>query len=263
YYPEAEAYLASQGIISADTTPSTETVAPAPAPEETAQPTYTIEDCDMNKYATTDVNVRTEPDANAGRVGSVPQNEQAHITGETSNGWYRLEYNGISGYSVSKYFADKPIEVIENVTDTPEATEVPEAVIETEETNEPVAEEPVNEEVTAEVPETTDEAVEEPVSDIKTEMIESVETTMNETTEVPVSEPAEEEMEEPTEEVAEPTEAVTESEPTAEEPTAEQADASATVPTEKSINVMSYLLIGAGIIVCMGAVTVVVLKRKK
>uniref|UniRef100_UPI0040573E56 SH3 domain-containing protein n=1 Tax=Acetatifactor sp. TaxID=1872090 RepID=UPI0040573E56 len=92
YYPEAEAYLASQGIISADTTPSTETVAPAPAPEEPAQPTYTIEDCDMNKYATTDVNVRTEPDANAGRVGSVPQNEQAHITGETSNGWYRLEY---------------------------------------------------------------------------------------------------------------------------------------------------------------------------
>lgn len=112
--------MEAHGVIT-DTTP---TVTPEPTP---VVPAYTIEDCDMYKYATTDVNVRTEPDTNAGRVGSVPQNAQVHVTGKTSNGWYRIEYNGISGFSVAKYFADKPIEVIENVTDTPEPTPAPTA----------------------------------------------------------------------------------------------------------------------------------------
>lgn len=80
----------------------------------------------MYKYATTDVNIRTEPSTKAGKVGNVPQNEKVHVTGKTSNGWYRLEYNGVTGFSVAKYFADKPIEEVVGVTDaTPAPTEAP------------------------------------------------------------------------------------------------------------------------------------------
>ena len=116
----------------------------------------------MYKYATTDVNVRTEPDTNAGRVGSVPQNAQVHVTGKTSNGWYRIEYNGVNGFSVAKYFADKPIEVIENVTDTPEPTPEPTAEPTPEPTEAPVA----TEEPTAtEEPAVTEAPVVEPTAE--------------------------------------------------------------------------------------------------
>ena len=134
YYPDAQLILEMNGVP-VDTTPNADPT-PAPTPATSA---YTIENCDMYKYATTDVNVRVEPDTNAGRVGSVEQNGYAHITSITSNGWYRLEYNGITGFSVQKYFADKPIEVIEEETDVPEPTPEPTAEPTPEPTAEPVA----------------------------------------------------------------------------------------------------------------------------
>ena len=147
--------MEAHGVI----TGTTPTVTPEPTP---VVPAYTIEDCDMYKYATTDVNVRTEPDTNAGRVGSVPQNAQVHVTGKTSNGWYRIEYNGVNGFSVAKYFADKPIEVIENVTDTPEPTPEPTAEPTPEPTEAPVA----TEEPTAtEEPAVTEAPVVEPTAE--------------------------------------------------------------------------------------------------
>ncbi len=152
-YPEAKAILEMNGVP-VDTTPTAD---PTPAPTP-ATPAYTIEDCDMYKYATTDVNVRVEPDTNAGRVGSVEQNGYAHITGITSNGWYRLEYNGITGFSVQKYFADKPIEVIEEVTDVPEPTPEPTAEPTPEPTEAPVATE---EPVATEAPAVTEAPVED------------------------------------------------------------------------------------------------------
>ncbi len=174
YYPEMKGTLEMNGVP-VDPTPNAD---PTPAPTPTT-PSYTIEDCDMYKYVTTDVNVRVEPDTNAGRVGSVEQNGYAHITGITSNGWYRLEYNGITGFSVQKYFADKPIEVIEEVTDVPEPTpeptaeptpELTEAPVATEEpmaTEEPaVTEAPVAEPTEAPTPEPTEVpvATEEPTA---------------------------------------------------------------------------------------------------
>lgn len=200
-YPETEQYLIIKGVpVGGGDTP-TPTAEPAPVPS------YTIEDCDMYKYATTDVNVRTEPDTNAGRVGSVPQNAQVHVTGQTSNGWYRIEYDGINGFSVAKYFADKPIEVIEEVTDVPEPTPAPTA----EPTPEPT-EEPVTEPTATEVPEATEapvateapateptvEPTAEPESITKTEIIEQAtpaptEAPVAEPTTVPATTPVEEE----------------------------------------------------------------------
>lgn len=227
YYPEAKAILEAHGVI----TGTTPTVTPAPAPEPTpVVPAYTIEDCDMYKYATTDVNVRTEPDTNAGRVGSVEQNGYAHITGITSNSWYRIEYNGISGFSVAKYYADKPVEVIENVTDTPEPTPAPTAEPTPKPTEEPVAtEEPTD----TEEPTATEEPVVEPTveptatpeSTTRTEITQQV-------TPAPVVEPT-----------ATPVPTV--------------------APVEDKVSTVAWVGIGVIVVVAVSAIVVMVAKGKK
>ena len=219
-YPEAKPYLEDRGVISGgDTNPT-----PAPTP---TTPQYTIEDCDMYKYATTDVNVRIEPSTNTNKVGNVPQNEKVHVTGKTSNGWYRLEYNGTTGFSVSKYFADKPIEKVEDVTDVPEPTPAP--------TPEPT---PVpNAEPTEEptvVPTATPEPTEVP-NDTKTEIVEPLET------EKPVTTPV-------------PTVISTEA-PVVDTPVV-------TEPVEENNFFIPWIALG-GVVVVLGVVAVIVLKRKK
>lgn len=223
-YPEAELYLGVYGIISSPTNTGTttetptETVPPAPA--------YTIEDCDMVKYATTNVNIRSDADGNAGLVGSITQNEQAHITGVTSNGWYRLEYNGMTGFSVAKYFSDVKVEEVAGVTDTSEVASEP--------TSEEVSE-ATSETASETVSEGTSEAVsEEPVfeSDSKTDIIEEEDVASEE-----VSEAASEDVE-----TSEPIVTI----------------------SEKKTSVLPYILIGAGVLICVGGVvTVVVLNKKK
>lgn len=232
-YPEAKPYLEGMGVIDSGNTNPT----PAPIP---TTPQYTIEDCDMYKYATTDVNVRVEPSTNTNKVGNVPQNEKVHVTGKTSNGWYRLEYSGTTGFSVSKYFADKPIEKVEDVTDVPEPTPAP--------TPEPT---PVpTEEPTAE-PTATPEPTEVP-NDTKTEIVEPLET------EKPVATPV------PT---VIPTEAPVVDEPTA-EPTVDSTPAPVvdtpvvTEPVEENNNFIPWIALG-GVVVVLGVVAVIVLKRKK
>lgn len=97
-----------------------------------AVPEYTIEECDIYKYATTDVNIRIEPSTNAEKIGNVPKNEQVHVIGKTSNGWYHLDYNGTIGFSVTKYYIDEPEPttspaptLMPTSEPTPEPTEVP------------------------------------------------------------------------------------------------------------------------------------------
>ena len=237
YYPQSEPLFMTYGIISESVT-GNEIIT---EPDVPTTPSYTIEDCDMNKYATTNVNIRTEPDGNAGLVGSIAQNEQAHITGKTSNGWYRLEYNGMTGFSVAKYFSDVKIEEVEGVTDGSETPSEPTSGVTSEPASEVVSEdvsETVREDADTSETETTEdtsEAVsEEPVSEseTKTDIIEEEDVVSEEVSEVT-------------------SEDVETSEPL--------------VPTsEEETGVLPYILIGAGVLICVGgAVTVVVLKKKK
>lgn len=233
-YPEAVFYLEAQGVPTGGGNDNNDT--PTPTAEPAPAPSYTIEDCDMYKYATTDVNVRTEPDTNVGRVGSVPQNVQVHVTGQTSNGWYRIEYDGINGFSVAKFFADKPIEVIEEVTDVPKPTPAPTA----EPTPEPTAE-PVTEPTATEVPEATEapateptvEPTAEPESITKTEIVEQA---------TPV-----------------PTEALV-TEPTTVLATTPVEEAE--TPAAETNNFIPYIIGGVAIVLA-GVVVVVACKQKK
>lgn len=242
-FPEMEAWFISAGV------PPTDPAINVPA-EPIATPTtpqYTIEDCDMYKYATTDVNVRVEPSTNTNKVGNVPQNEKVHVTGKTSNGWYRLEYNGTTGFSVSKYFADKPIEKVEDVTDvteptpapTPEPTPVPTA----EPTEEPTVE-----------PTATPEPTEVP-NDTKTEIVEPLETEKPVATPVPTVIPTEAPV------VDEPTVEAT-AEPTVDSTPAPVVDTPVVTEPVEENNFIPWIALG-GVVVVLGVVAVIVLKRKK
>ncbi len=261
-YPEAKAILEMNGVP-VGTTPNAD---PTPAPTPVT-PAYTIEDCDMYKYATTDVNVRVEPDTNAGRVGSVEQNGYAHITGITSNGWYRLEYNGITGFSVQKYFADKPIEIIEEVTDVPEPTAEPTPAPTEAPTPEPTAE-PKTEVKEEATPAPTPTAT--PESDTKTTIVQPV----DEATPAPTATPKEEATATPDSAVVTPTEApkteVKEEATPTEAPVAEvttgteptTVPATQGVPQTEETNVVPYI-IGGGILLIAGIVAGVIIFKKK
>ncbi len=249
YYPEMKGILESHGVPVGSSTPQI-TPAPEPVPET---PSYTIEDCDMIKYATTDVNMRTEPTTDASKVGRVTQNEQVHVTGKTSNGWYRIEYNGTSGFSVAKYFADKPIEVVENVTDVPEPTPEP-----TVEPTPAPTEAPAVTEAPTEAPAVTEAPVAEPTAEPTPEPTEAPAVTQA-PTEAPTEAPAvtEEPVAEPTEEPApEPTE-----EPVVTETSTATEKQNATL--EEKSNTAWYLAMGGIVLVLAGISLAVVYKRKK
>jgi len=49
------------------------------------------------------LNIRSGPGTGYGRVGGMPNGASCTVTKRESNGWYRIEYNGISGYSSSEF----------------------------------------------------------------------------------------------------------------------------------------------------------------
>lgn len=76
----------------------TEETSTAEIKAEEPEPTYTITDVSMLLYAASKVNVRSGPDKNEAKLGTLSTNEEVNVTGEVGNGWYRIQYNGGEGY---------------------------------------------------------------------------------------------------------------------------------------------------------------------
>jgi uncharacterized protein YgiM (DUF1202 family) len=57
---------------------------------------YTVSASSGIGYVTTSLNVRTGPSTSYDRLGSLNPAEAVNITGECSNGWFQIEYNGHS-----------------------------------------------------------------------------------------------------------------------------------------------------------------------
>ena len=61
-------------------------------------------------YSTTSLNVRSGPSADYDKLGSLKTGQQVKVTGKTEQtGWYRIEYNGKTGYVSGKYLQDEPV----------------------------------------------------------------------------------------------------------------------------------------------------------
>ena len=62
-------------------------------------------------YATTGVNVRTEPNTTSIRIGMLYEGQKVDRLGVTSNGWVVVKVNGATGYVLSDYISESKPEV--------------------------------------------------------------------------------------------------------------------------------------------------------
>lgn len=76
---------------------------PAEEPPAEQQPTAGVQDVDETVYATDSVNIRSDANESAERVGQVYQGETLHRTGILDSGWSRVDYNGQTAYVKSEY----------------------------------------------------------------------------------------------------------------------------------------------------------------
>ena len=103
----------AQETTTEETTTVAETVTTTKEQTTSQQETTTaISVTDMNKtmYSTTSLNVRSGPSADYDKLGSLKTGQQVKVTGKTEQtGWYRIEYNGKTGYVSGKYLQDEPV----------------------------------------------------------------------------------------------------------------------------------------------------------
>ncbi len=95
----------TQENITSESNASTTAAATESASEKPASEVKT-EDYSATMYSTTvTLNVRSEPNANCKILGQVGMDTPIKITGKCDNGWYRVEFNGKTGYCSGKYLS--------------------------------------------------------------------------------------------------------------------------------------------------------------
>lgn len=104
--------------VESETPTQTETESEAPQP-----PTYTYTDLNKTMYAKSSVNVRSLPSTDGEKLGGLSKGQEVTVNGQCNEtNWYRISYNGGTGYVSSNYLVDekpveeptKPIEPVKN-----------------------------------------------------------------------------------------------------------------------------------------------------
>lgn len=105
--------VSEQGLVPAPITAAPTTQAPTQTePSDGNEKTtltvgeYTVESYDATMYTTEKVNMRSTPDTTGEIIVEIAGSQQVKVTGICSNNWYRIDYNGKSGYCSSKYLSD-------------------------------------------------------------------------------------------------------------------------------------------------------------
>ena len=72
---------------------------------------YTVTVLDKSMWATTGVNVRDLPDTTGTKIGSLVTDQEIKVTGQCNEtGWFRVDYEGKTGFVSNKYLTDsKPV----------------------------------------------------------------------------------------------------------------------------------------------------------
>lgn len=121
-----EAAVAEPTVEPAETPTESETAptetapaeSPAPAVEPTTAPVeptavstgYTYSELSQTMYAKSAVNVRDLPNTDGKKIGSLKASQEITVTGKCDQtGWYRFEWNNITGYVSDRYIiSEKP-----------------------------------------------------------------------------------------------------------------------------------------------------------
>jgi len=90
----------------AETTAAETTAAPTRAPETTAARTYAVRDVEKTMYATSSVRIRASYSTSAEVLGALKQGEKIEVTGESENGWMRVNYKGHTAYVSKSYLTE-------------------------------------------------------------------------------------------------------------------------------------------------------------
>lgn len=115
----AETSLESQTepeTTQAPTTAAPTTAAPATtaaptttaAPETTKAKEYAVRDVSKTMYAKSSVRVRESYSTSSEILGALAEGESVTITGESDNGWMRVNWKGLTGFVSKSYLSDTP-----------------------------------------------------------------------------------------------------------------------------------------------------------
>lgn len=109
-----EAPVQTQAPTQAPTSPSTR---PAAQPETTAAKVYKVTDLKKTMYATAAVRVRASYSTSSDVLAGLTKDEKVEVTGQSENGWLRVNYKGHTGYVSKDYLTETPPETAKAQTD--------------------------------------------------------------------------------------------------------------------------------------------------
>ena len=58
-------------------------------------------------YVVSTANVRSEPDKDSNKLGTLQVNDEVLVTGQVDNGWYRIDYNGNAGFMMGSLLSSE------------------------------------------------------------------------------------------------------------------------------------------------------------
>ena len=90
----------------APTTAAPTTAAPTTAASTTAAQQYTVTDVKKTMYATSSVRVRSGYSTSSDVLGALAEGEKVEVTGESANGWMRVNYKGHVAYVSKSYLTE-------------------------------------------------------------------------------------------------------------------------------------------------------------
>lgn len=80
------------------------------------QEEFDVTPLDKIMYAQNAVNLRSGPSTDYETVGSLALNQEIHVIGQASTGWYRIEFNGDTPFVSNNYLGDTMVAVSSNNT---------------------------------------------------------------------------------------------------------------------------------------------------
>lgn len=102
-----ETEITTEREIEVQTEVENETQTESEVPSEPEAPTYTYTDMDKTMYAKSSVNVRDLPSTDGNKLGGLSKAQEVHVTGQCNEtNWYRIEYNGGTGYVSNNYLQE-------------------------------------------------------------------------------------------------------------------------------------------------------------
>lgn len=122
--PTSEQAAESLNTPDSQTSPSqtdpTDTTPPESDPEASSSDGFSVTSLSTVLYAIDILNVREQPSTEAKVVGQLNPGDEAIVTGLTSSGWYRLDYNGGIAFAFGEYLSSERPIVSEERPNVPE-----------------------------------------------------------------------------------------------------------------------------------------------